>query len=135
MCLQKIIDSIEAPGYAVDAGKRSSATFSAANGEPIENRGQMTLSLLTTEGHPVQSVFQACEVSRPLWSVSKICDSGCSVTFDDKGAVVKHKATGKELCVFERKRGLYTASLPLGNPASRKVTPPSGKGFTRQGGK
>ena len=96
---------------------RSSAKFAAANGDPIENRGQMTLNLTTTTGHPIQSVFQVCEVSRPLWSVSKICDAGCSVTFTSKGASVKHDGTGKELCTFERKRGLYVASLPLSKPA------------------
>ena len=99
-------DCKEAPGYAVDSTQKSTASFSAANGEPIDNHGQMTLSLVTTEGHPMQSVFQVCDVARPLWSVSKICDAGMKVTFDAKGASVMHVGTGKAVCNFERKKGL-----------------------------
>ena len=125
-----VADGHDAPGYMVDASKRSSANFAAANGDPIENKGQMKLDLTTTEGHPIQSVFQVCEVSRPLWSVSKICDAGCTVTFDHQGAVVKHTASGKDLCRFERKRGLYVASLPLRKPQSSSS---SATVFSRQG--
>ena len=128
-----VADSSEAPGYTVDGNEKSTANFSAANGESIENRGVMTLNLTTTEGHPIQSKFQVCDVSRPLWSVGKICDAGCAVTFNSKGATVKHAATGKDVCTFERRRGLYVASLPLSKP-----TPPKGprgqgeQGFRRQ---
>ena len=31
--------------------------------EPIENKGEMTLNLTTTTGHPIKSKFQVCEVS------------------------------------------------------------------------
>ena len=87
------------------------------NGDPIPNRGEMILNLTTTEGHPIKSKFQVCQVSRPLWSVSKVCDVGCTVTFDSKGAIVKHTASGKDLCLFERQRGLSVASLPLARPS------------------
>ena len=60
--------------------RKSIASFAAANGDPITNRGQLIVGLPTTEGHPIHFAFQVCEVSRPLWSVSKICDAGCSVT-------------------------------------------------------
>ena len=128
-----VADHAEAPGYSVDSSGRSTTSFSAANGEPIENKGVMTLNLKTTEGHPIQSKFQVCEVSRPLWSVGKICDAGCTVSFDSKGATVKHTATGKNICLFERRRGLYVASLPLSRP--KPPTNPEGarrQGFTRQ---
>ena len=128
-----VADNADAPGYDIDASGKSVANFAAANGEPIENKGAMTLNLTTTEGHAIKSRFQVCEVSRPLWSVGKICDAGCTVTFDNKGATVTHKATGKNLRTFERRRGLYVASLPLSKP---KSTPgPSGRGkqgFMRQ---
>ena len=122
-----VADSVEAPGYTVDANSKSTQRFAAANGDPIDNRGEMILNLTTTAGHPIQSKFQVCDVSRPLWSVSKVCDSGCTVTFDSKGATVKHVATGKDLCVFERKQGLYVASLPLAKPGGS-----ASPGFQRQ---
>ena len=127
-----VADSMEAPGYKVDPSATSAAKFAAANGESIPNQGETILNLTTTEGHPIKSKFQVCQVSRPLWSVSKICDAGCSVTFDDKGATVTHTASGKNLCSFERKRGLYTTSLPLNRPGKR--LPPSSS-FSRQDGK
>ena len=76
----------------------------------------MTFNLTTTAEHPIQSKFQVCNVSRPLWAVGKICDAGCAVTFDSKGATVKHFVTGKDVCSFERRGGLYLASLPLSKP-------------------
>ena len=50
-----------------------------------------------------------------MWSVGKICDNGCSVTFDAKGATVKSKE-GKDVCTFERRNGLYVATLGLQRP-------------------
>ena len=113
-----VADNAEAPGYSVESKGRSNLSFSAANGDRIENRGVMIFNLTTTEGHPIKSKFQVCDVSRPLWSVGKICDAGCSVTFDSKGAAVKHSASGKTLCTFERRGGLYLASMPLFKPAN-----------------
>ena len=122
----------EAPGYIVDTSGKSTASFAAANGESIENKGAMTLNLTTTEGHPIKSKFQVCEVSRPLWSVGKICDAGCTVTFDSRGARIKHQATGKDLCLFERRRGLYVASLPLSKPTTSQASKEqAGRGFRR----
>ena len=93
----------------------------------------MTVNLTTAEAHSVNQSSK-CEVSRLLWSVGKICDAGCTVTFDSKGATVKHSATGKDLCSFERRGGLYLASLPLSKPS--KPSTPAGEGqqgFTRRG--
>ena len=131
-----VADSAEAPGYAVSREGKSVMSFTAANGDPIENRGVMILNLTTTEGFPIQSKFQVCNVSRPLWSVGKICDVGCTVTFDNRGAHVKHNATGKNLCLFERRGGLYVARLPLSRPKDvcsvSTSTCGRGQGFTRQ---
>ena len=125
-------DNQDAPGYKVDSEGKTAASFSAANGEPIENKGAMTLNLTTTEGHAIKSRFPVCEVSRPLWSVGKIYDAGCTVTFTNKGASIKHTATGKQLCLFERRRGLYVASLPLSKPTAPTSLKGSGQVFKRQ---
>ena len=47
-----VADNHDAPGYAIDAKSKTTASFAAANGEPIENEGEMTLNLTTTTGHP-----------------------------------------------------------------------------------
>ena len=105
-------------------GSRAGAGFIAANGEMIANRGQMCLQLDTTTGATIESTFQVCNTTRPLWSVGRICDAGCTVTFDAKGAVVKHAQSGQELCTFERSQGLYVGQVDLKAPKG---------GFHRQG--
>ena len=125
---EHVSDSVDAPGYAVEAseGSKAGKGFIAANGGRIPNKGQMTLSLKTEGNQKIQSTFQVCGTNRPLWSVAKICDSGCSVTFDAKQAVVTQKATGKQVCSFQRQGGLYVASLMLSKPDGASS-------FTRQG--
>ena len=90
--------------------------FIAANGARIPNRGQMTFALRAEGGPPINSTFQVCKTNRPLWSVGKICDSGCKVIFTSKGAEVIHEANKKAVCSFQRQGGLYVGTLRLGNP-------------------
>ena len=85
----------------------------------------MTLSLRSEDGLQTNSTFQVCKTHRPFWSVGKICDSGCNVVFGADKAEVVHKATGKQLCSFQRKGGLYVGNLMLSNPQASS--------FTRQG--
>ena len=101
-----VTDNVDAPGYKVSpsAGSKAGRSFIAANGEKIPNRGQMTLSLRTETGQEIDSTFQVCQTNRPLWSVGKICDSGCKVVFSaGKAEVIKEKA-GKPVCVFSARR-------------------------------
>lgn len=115
---EHVADSGDAPCYKVEdsPGSKAGACFIAANGEKIPNQGQMSLSLASTEGVGLKSTFQVCKTHRPLWSVGRICDSVCSATFDSAGAKVTHKATGKQLCSFQRVQGLYVSTLKLKNP-------------------
>ena len=68
-----------------------------------------------------QSCFQVANVTRPLMSVSKVCDQGLRCIFDDERATIVDKKTGKEIATFERRGGLYIAKMKLKAPA----------GFTR----
>ena len=121
-------DNVNAPGYSVEAseGSKAGKAFIAANGGRIPNKGQMTLSLKTEDNQKINSTFQVCQTNRPLWSVGKICDSGCTVTFDADKATVTKKTTGKLVCTFQRQGGLYVASLRLGKPGMSSS-------FARQG--
>ena len=47
----------------------------------------------------VRSILQVAEVSRPLTSVSKICDQGFKCILDDKGADIVGK-DGRSVCHF-----------------------------------
>ena len=86
----------------------------------------MTLALRNEGGPKINTTFQVCKTNRPLWSVGKICDSGCKVVFSSKGAEVIREGSTKPVCSFQRQGGLYVSTLKLGNPSQASS-------FTRQG--
>ena len=65
------------------------------------------------------STFQLARVTRPLMSVSKICDSGLTAHFDREKAVVRD-ARGKTVTVFKRVGGLYICKMKLKKPFTRQ---------------
>ena len=67
------------------------------------------------KGRDLGMMFQVAKVTKPLLSVSKICDAVFSVRFTSEMAVVEDKK-GKEVCRFIRRKGLYVASMRLRNP-------------------
>ena len=66
-------------------------------------------------------------MSRPLWSVGRICDEGYDVKFMKDEALVM-KPDGTVVCRFERRGGLYIANMSFRNPLYKKD-------FRRQGAK
>ena len=123
--------ALDAPGYMVEAsaGSRRGQNFIGAGGHRMPNKGQMALSLLAPNGvgdgeEKISTVFQVADVTRPLWSVSKVCDAGYDVEFTKKYAAVMDEH-GLPVCVFERQGGLYVARMRLRNPKHR--------GFSRHG--
>jgi cell wall-associated NlpC family hydrolase len=109
------------PGYKVvpSALSKLGAAFVAADGGKIDNQGEALLSLITTDsrgaGHAVRANFQIADVTRALWSVGLICDSGLDVKFAAMSASIPDRS-GKEICHFERRHGLYIATVQLENP-------------------
>ena len=106
------------PGYRVaeSPGSRRGQDFLMGDGGTIPNLGQSQLNL--SDGvKDIESVFQIAAVTRPLMSVGRICDEGCSITINAVMAVV-HGKDGAELCRFQRNgSGLYAARLKLRSPA------------------
>ena len=92
--------------------------YVVGNGAEVPNEGQVTLNLESDgagKANLIKSVFQVAEITRPLMSVSKICDLGHRCIFDkDKAEVISKD--GHVLCSFERKGGLYVASMKLKAP-------------------
>ena len=58
------------------------------------------------ENRKIKSTFQVAEVTRPLMSVSRVCDQGLTCSFTDTHALVLDKA-GKTVVKFDRRGGLY----------------------------
>ena len=103
-CGEHVADKEEAPGYSVhpSAGSIRGQKFIAAGVHKMADRGEFTLQLRTSDGkgRSLKSTFQVANVTRPLWSVSKICDEGFSVLFNTHKAVIKRDTDHKDVCSF-----------------------------------
>ena len=97
----------------------------------MPNKGQVRLATRAEngkKGRDVKTTFQVAKVTRPLMSVSKICDAGTTMKFTAALAIVEDKA-GKEVMRFRRQGGLYVARMRLINPNFKPRSQP----FTRPG--
>ena len=118
------------PGYKVmeSALSRAGAAFVGADGGRIANHGESLLNIVSEDSkggkHKITSNFQVADVTKALWSVGLICDSGLDVRFKKHEALVLDPK-GNELCRFERIGGLYVTTVMLENPEHH--------GFQRQG--
>ena len=97
----------------------------------------MTLELQSGDA-AISSKFQVAKISKPLWSVAKICDAGYKVVFDAGKGTIYHKQSGNQVGVFERKGGLYVSDMKLRNPSyvakdgKQESMSKSAQGFRRQ---
>ena len=100
-------------------GSRAGQNFIVGNAAKVPNNGQVNLNLQTGGDllNDITSTFQVAKVSRPLMSVSKLCDAGMVATFKKTQADVVAPG-GAEVCTFERQPGgLHVAKLKLKRPA------------------
>jgi hypothetical protein len=122
-------DDVAALTIRPSAGSQNKRHFVAANGQRIPNMGEVSMRMKGDNGN-VSSTFQVAPVTRPLHSVSRMCDIGCEVRFNkDKGIVVKD---GKIIAKYPRLGGLYVAEFE----ATDKVAndgPARDSDFVRQG--
>ena len=85
---------------------RNGVYYIAANGDEIYNAGEQEVAMVTADG-PRSMRFQICDVTKTLASVSKICEKGHRVIFDDEaGSCIQHKSTGRVI-PLEKKNGVY----------------------------
>ena len=116
-----VVNRNDIPGYQVmeSALSRAGAAFLGADGGRIANHGESLLKIIAEDGHGkshhTTSNFQVADVTRVLWSVGLICDSGLDVKFNKDEAYVLDRE-GHKLCRFERTGGLYVATVRLENP-------------------
>ena len=121
-CCDHIMDVTDAPGYGSflveSPGSKRDQMHVVGNGAEVPSEGQVTLNLesdVAGKANLIKSVLQVTEITRPLMSVSKICDLGHRCIFDkDKAEVISKD--GHVLCSFERKGGLYVTSMKLKAP-------------------
>ena len=138
-CVDHLADMADMPGYACalepSPGSKRGQAFIVGNGSKVKNKGQVRLQMKTTDGkaQSLNSIFQVAEITRPLMSVSRICDQGLECLFTKEGAKILTQK-GEVVAAFEREGGLYTATMRLKAP--RPSDEPSGapgnsSGFAR----
>jgi hypothetical protein len=114
------------PQYAVkpSVGSTTGLKYVSASGDVIANLGEQLLEVETEDGMQTKIRYQSAEVSRPLNSVSEICDAGGNdgqyVVFSRYGGVILNLETGRRTS-FDRVDGIYELGLwvkPPSNEAS-----------------
>ena len=81
------------PRQASEGSKRGQ-TYLSASGKKWPNMGEKKFDMVTFEGNWAQATFQVAEVTRPLCSVSKMCDKGKRVVFELGRDYVEHIKSG-----------------------------------------
>ena len=132
-CCDHICDLGDAPGYAhvlePSPGSQRGQRFVVGNGDRVKNQGQVRLRMKSTDavGSLMSSTFQIAEITRPLMSVSKICDQDMKCIFEKTHALIV-APNGSTVARFERDGGLYTCTMKLRKPQLDKGSTP---GFAR----
>ena len=117
-----------APNFQIQdsIASRAGVYYTSADGGRISNVGQTTVPIALENGVRTTAVFQVADVSRPLMSVSKVCEAGNRVLFGKGGGYIMNIETGAST-PFYMVDGVYVFSMwipPLSEPSL-------GQGFPR----
>ena len=114
-----------APQFIVhdSIARRAGVYYTSANGGKIMNLGEQHVPVCLSNGARTIATFQVADVSRPLMSVSKLCEMGSRVIFGADGGVILNLRSG-EVTPFVRDEGVYTFEMwipplsesPFGRP-------------------
>ena len=81
--------------------------YTAANGNPLPNKGEKRVTGVTKEGEMVGLTMQVADVTKVLGSVGKFCQANNRVVFDDQeGSYIMNKDTGKQTMLV-KSGGVY----------------------------
>ena len=107
-CSESVCPPTLAPDYPVtdSAGSLRGQHYIAASDHRIPNLGEHFFNIVTEDGLDSKLKYQVAEVSRPLNSVSDICDNGNRVLFGSSGGVIYNVESGRET-YFTREEGNY----------------------------
>jgi len=115
------------PQYRVkpSAGSNAGQKYVSASGDVIPNLGEQLLDAETDDGMSTKIRYQSADVSRPLNSVSEICDAGGDdgqyVVFSKNGGVIMNLETGRRT-PFSRVDGIYELGLWVKPPPSEEAS-------------
>ena len=100
-----------------------------ANGEPLPNLGEKLVESVDKDGNQLATKYQIAEVTRPLNSISEICDNNSRVVFARGGGFIFNVVTGA-VTPFARRGKLYELDHWIRKPTnSASPAKPSREGF------
>jgi hypothetical protein len=97
-------------------------TYVTADGTVVPNLGEKHVNVVTRDGAQWLIRMQVTNVRKSLMSVSKVCEEGHLVVFEQHAGYIEHLSPGHRT-PFARRNGVYVLDL--------HVQPP--RGFTRPG--
>ena len=74
---------------------RQGQTYHTADGGVIKNKGEKTVTMYSEGGDQFRAQYQITDVTRPLNSVSRVCDQGNNVLFTKTGGWIINHETGR----------------------------------------
>ena len=105
----------------------------------MDTHGEVVLQCDGGEDGQSVASFAVTDVTRPLQSVSRICDQGYEVLFTGKEAKVRDPKTGKFVARFARRGGLYVRDVKIRGGTAHSTKAGNGESqkkpasFRRQG--
>jgi hypothetical protein len=93
-------------------GNESMTKYIMPNGEIVENDGGKHLKVKTAEGEKFIVRTQLTDVRKPLMSVSKVCDEGNRVIFEENGGFIENKKSGQRTN-FLREGNVYVLEMDM----------------------
>ena len=139
-CIQGVMDSgasesVAPPSMCPDvavtpsAGSKAGQNYISASDDLLPNLGEQHIDIVTEDGRDGRIRYQIADVTRPLNSVSEICDAGGEmgqqVTFGRHGGQILNLETGM-ITNFKRDDGIYVLEMWV-RPKSDDAS-----GFARQ---
>ena len=122
------------PGLPIkpSPGSRANQVHAVANGEPLPNMGQPSVTF-TTDGEDIDAaVLQCANVTRPLSAIGEICDTNKRVVFGANGGFIYNLENGH--CTYFSRRGkLYERDMWIRKPPNSGDNGTNSSDFVRQG--
>ena len=85
---------------------RQGQTYHTADGGVIKNKGEKTVTMYSEDGDQFRARYQITDVTRPLNSISRVCDQGNNVLFTKTGGWIINHESGRYTW-FPREHGVY----------------------------
>ena len=102
-------------------GSKRCKMYNTASAQKLPNLGQQHLHAVTSAGTETGVLFQIADASKPLVSVSTICERGNRVVFGKGGGYIHSLASGDKTS-FYRQNGIYVLEMWLLNEPNKTET-------------